>query len=86
MPAIDAPVGNVHVLPLESDAVSVAACAHTAVISMRHAPLVSIAAEGTDAVILLPRTGATDRAVLDPFAHEVVHTSTRAVLIAPPGG
>lgn len=49
------------------------------------AALVAIAAEGMDAVILLPRTGATERAVLDPFADEVVNTSRRAVLLAAPG-
>lgn len=48
------------------------------------AALVAIAAEGTDAVILLPSTGATDRAALDRYAHEVVDSSTRAVLVAPP--
>jgi len=50
----------------------------------RAAALVAIAAEATAAVILLPRTGATDRAALDHHAHEVVATSTRAVLFAPP--
>lgn len=48
------------------------------------AALVAIAAEGADAVILLPRTGATGRAPLDQYTSDVVNTSTRAVLLAPP--
>ena len=60
---------------------------HLELIETEHpaAALVAIAAEQVDAVILLPRTGATERAPLDPFALEVVHTSGRAVLLAPPG-
>jgi len=48
------------------------------------AALVAIAAEGSDTVILLPRTGATAMAPLDAYADEVVRTSRRAVLLAPP--
>jgi nucleotide-binding universal stress UspA family protein len=47
--------------------------------------LVAIAAEQVDAVILLPGPGGTGREPLDAFAGEVVRTSTRAVLLAPPG-
>ncbi len=49
------------------------------------AALVAIASEGRDAVILLPRAGGDEHAALGPFAAEVVATSHRAVMLAPPG-
>ena len=49
------------------------------------AALVAIAAEERDAVILLPRTDADEQVALGPFAAEVVATSHRAVVLAPPG-
>ena len=49
------------------------------------AALVAIAAEERDAVILLPRTDADEHAALGSFPAEVVATSHRAVVLAPPG-
>ena len=49
------------------------------------AALVAIASEERDAVILLPRADGDEHAALGPFAAEVVATSHRAVLLAPPG-
>ncbi len=49
------------------------------------AALVAIAAEERDAVILLPHTDADEHAALGPFPAEVVATSHRAVVLAPPG-
>jgi nucleotide-binding universal stress UspA family protein len=49
------------------------------------AALVAIAAEERDAVIFLPRADGDEHAALGRFAAEVVATSRRAVVLAPPG-